>query len=560
MTFPDLRLTTGDTRRAVAAAGAVALVAGLLALPPALGRWWLSEDGVEHLAIAQSLVHGTGFVDPVQWYFYLDNGVPLPAFSVRAPVFPILAAIPLWLGATLSSIAPLHAVWASLIAGAIVLVARRSMRLPAATAAALLLCLSPGWLVLSRRPWNEITGLGAYLAVLITAPGILRSPAAALLCSAATALAWLTRPNLGAVALAVSVAVIWEVGARRALRLVPLWTYLAGFAASYAIIQIAVRTATGLAPYAGYGAMWEFLRSADGFSFQKEYVGIWSFIQSHFELVLEAMRTRASSLAEALCTDSKFHYVGWLAPVAIGYGLLRRRDGVLAHRINALSTLGFGATVVLNYAVFDPNRYPFMVAACATLTGIAALDAAAMRWETRRPEAEEPSSWGKKVPVVLVGATFLIAATTFVDVGSMAFGSWQSYRAKGTIERVRRSLGFPARQLCPWIPADAIVAAPRPWAVTLWCGNAAVVSPPDLAEPEWQRRFIQEKHVEYFLSNGNPVYAWLLESDRVRPITASRYFILYKVRELSVRPHRWQPPPPIVCAGRGSECLRELGR
>jgi len=71
-----------------------AALAAARAIPPTLERWQLSPDAVEHLAIAQSLVHGSGFVDPVQWSYYLPDGPPLPAFAIRSPAAPLLPEEP----------------------------------------------------------------------------------------------------------------------------------------------------------------------------------------------------------------------------------------------------------------------------------------------------------------------------------------------------------------------------------------------------------------------------------------------------------------------------------
>ena len=99
---------------AVHAAGVLGVVCivAWLAVPSTLSRWYLTQDAVEHLAIANAWVHGRGFVDPVQWT-YFRTGVPYPATALRAPVISILVAAPMALGATLATVMQLHALWST---------------------------------------------------------------------------------------------------------------------------------------------------------------------------------------------------------------------------------------------------------------------------------------------------------------------------------------------------------------------------------------------------------------------------------------------------------------
>ena len=83
------------------------LVAGCMAaivLPPTIrGQAFDTPDAIEHLAIANAWVRGSGFVDPIQYNFYLADTAPLPAMAHRAPVVPALLTIPLLLGAGAST-------------------------------------------------------------------------------------------------------------------------------------------------------------------------------------------------------------------------------------------------------------------------------------------------------------------------------------------------------------------------------------------------------------------------------------------------------------------------
>ena len=82
---------------------------------------------------------------------------------------------PLGLGANLYTLIVLHAIYASVVAGSIALVAGRFMRFPAAVGAAVFLALAPGWIELARVPLTEITSVLCILVVLVTSRGVLRS-------------------------------------------------------------------------------------------------------------------------------------------------------------------------------------------------------------------------------------------------------------------------------------------------------------------------------------------------------------------------------------------------
>jgi hypothetical protein len=543
----------------VAALG-VALASGLLTMVPAPVIGSLTPDPTEHLAIANAWVHGSGFVDPVKWNWYLPESVPLPAWTVRAPIISILAAIPLALGATLDTVLVLHKVWASLIAGATVLVACRFMRPLAATAAALLLVLSPEWVLLVQAPVTEVTALAAYLAVLATARGVLRSVPGALVCAAATVLAWLTRHVLGALAPAVLAAAAWEVGPKDAARRASIWAYGIGFAAFYACIQLALTAAAGHGVYAGYGFVGEMLNYKDIWPYGKQYVGTWTFALAHGGEIMEQMRLRVVQLYEVLCLMPMYNYVGWLVPPGVLYAILRRRDGVLEHRINAFSLLGFSLIFILTYAVADP-RFALLPAAGASFCGIAMVDEAAQRLERRLR-----GQGGRRV-ISLLGAAPLAGVLLLFAVGTaektlpFTRALWSQYRQHYDVtEMTQRSLEAPWREICPHMNKDAIVADAYPWGpALLFCGNATLKLPPDLTSQELQSRFIDEQHPEYFISvDGTP--PWLRESERLREVANSGGVTLFEVRDAAPESRPWSAPPPLVCAGRGPECARRFGR
>lgn len=532
------------------AALAVATAVAAFTLPRALTRWWLTPDVIEHLTIAHAWVSGAGFVDPVQWNFFLHRDVPLPAFAVRAPAVSVLAAIPLALGGSLTAVTVLHALWSSAVAGGAVLVTRRFAGPAAALAAGLWLGLSPAWIRASAYVLTEVTAVAALLGVIATSRGVLRSVPAALCCSAATVLAWTARPNLIALALAVVVAAVVELGARRASRHRPLWAYALGVVLGTAAIGLAVELATGLRPYAGYGAARELFGADDGFRYQKEYVGAWRFVSQHGDEVWRRMVSFSRQLFSALCLGPRFHYAGWLLLPGLLHALVRRGPGALEQRVAAFAGAGLAGVTVAYFAAFDAWRYPMLPAACAILAGVPALEAAARWLGARRPGAA-----ARALPAAtLAAATLAVLATSLPGSAAHAATQWHAWRERGTRDGSSNPVVRALEALCPALGRASVVASVEPWNVTLRCGPASIRLPVDLDTPEWQDRFLDEKHVTHLLADGSPVTAWLATSSRLHPVAAAGPYVLYRVIRPSTPASAWLAPPPAACAGRGRAC------
>ena len=552
---------------------AIVFSAAVMVAPSALRGGRLTNDGYEHLAIAHSWLSGAGFVDPVQWHYYLDVSPPIPATAVRAPVISLLAALPLAAGASIPTVIVIHAAWSAIVVGALFLVATRFMRRRAAAAAALLVSTSPSWnLYLAVTPLTEVTATACYLLVLVAAGGVLRSQRAAMLCAAATLLAALTRPNLSALVLAVGVAIVWEVGARRALRERCIWVYGLTFAAAYAAIAFAVDVVTGVGLYAGYGVQTEMLSYADVWRYDREYEGIWSFVQERGDEIAIRVSENAARFTHALTLGTDFNLVGWLLPFAVLYGLVRPRDGVLFHRINAFSILGFSCVMIVNYSAFEANRYPLWVAVPVCLTGVGLLDVLAQRLEQRvrangagakprlRDRLYSASGW---LPMSIVS---VVAVATIVVAMRDFPASWQRY------ERASSGVLFssgdgPLRALCARIDSDAVVASSNPWRVLYWCGNAGVRIPIEPSSDEVRNRFVEELRVGYIIVPHNQMRPsldsarWsrsLEDSEMFQLVVHSGPFALYEVMGAPPETRPWKAPPPLVCAGLGADCPRRI--
>lgn len=547
-----------------------ALLVAVLAAVPTVPRAGLSEalwpDAVEFLAIANSWVHGAGFVDPIKWTYYLDVTAPFPAFALRPPVPPLLFALPLALGGSVAAVKAFHALLGSLVAGSVVLLARRTMRLPAAVACGLLIGLSPAWTHLALMPLSDLPAIGALLGVLATAPGTTRSARGALACVLATLLGWTTRPNLLLLVGAIVLCAVWAQGVRASWRSRPLRIYLGGVVAGYALIHWLTVLVTGFAPYQGYGFMMEMLSDLSALSYQKEYVGAVTFVWRHLGAVLGAIGRNAVELVWYLFASPPFGYVGWIAlPGSVYCVLFARGDAerVARLRLAGLATWIFAAQAVLTYGAFDAYRYPLPTVVCGALCGFAWLDDLMRRSKERacapqRPRAVAAAS-GALALVPLVAAVALLVQLGGTKMLRSAVPQWQAFLtdAPRPVAKAGSELG----ELCRSMRRGMLVAAADPWSVHALCGNPAITLPRDLTRlPELRQKFLANERPRYVVRDAAPQRAWIARSPLLKRVAANGRFALYEVRWAEPRPAAWIGAPPLRCAGRGEECLEKVGR
>jgi hypothetical protein len=526
-----------------AAALGVALILAALGIPLAKPGVWL-PDSIEDMAIAHAWIHGAGFVDPVQWTYGTPLGVPLPAVAVRPPLISVLLALPLALGASMSTLFVLHAVWAALAVASVVWVASRWMRLPAAIALGLSFGLAPGWIFMAPQPLTEATGVLAFVSVLATARGVTRSAPVALACAALTVLAWLARPNLAAVWLAILASAAWELGLKRSLRSTPLRVYTLGCPVFAFLVRLGLAAATGGLLYSGYGQRLREVDERELWRYGKASLDTWSYLQQNGHQIATGILNRVDLLLSGLFFTPTFNWIGWILVPGVVWALARRRDGALEHRICALCTLGFALTVLL-YQLYQPRLLDF-TALAGGFCGFAMLDAWARRMESRFAGAA--SRWISVLPLALT--MLILGGTSLPWTLSYVEQSWE--REPGGNDPRRH----PFATLCRHIDPDAIVATTEPWLMVVVCGNAALRLPLDLAEPQLRDRFVAERHPAYFVAGADPEYAWLKTWGGVREVARSWDQVLYEVRDPSPRSRPWRAPPPLVCDGREADCAR----
>ena len=285
------------------------LARALMLFEPAL--LILTPDVKEHVSIANAFTLGQGFVNPIQWYFALPGPPPIPAAATRAPVVPLLLTGAFSTGANLAQAMYAHIVLAGFVAIGMFLVTCRFTRPPLAAAAVLLIVTTSSWTVVTNTALTEITGLAVSMLVIATAAGVGRSWSGAILCAVVTVLAWLTRPNLAPLGLAVAVAVAWDVRRPSAFIRSPVPVYLVTVISSMSLVSWLITAGTGLPPYDGYRHSFEHFPEARAFRYGLEYVGAATFIEAHFDKIVAACLANARSLSATLFESGQFQFAGW---------------------------------------------------------------------------------------------------------------------------------------------------------------------------------------------------------------------------------------------------------
>lgn len=561
----------GGVAGSVCGAIAVAAIVAGLTVPLTLARWWLSQDAVEHLAIANAWVHGAGFVDPIQWILPGGGPSPTPALGLRAPAISLLAAIPLGLGASLTTTLVLHGLWASLVAGVVVPAARRAgLRAPAAFAAALVLATSPAWLALSRHVWTEATALLAFLLVLVTARGAVDSARGALVCASATFVASLCRPNLIALGLAVLVAGALETDRPRALRVRNLATYAVIVAACVLAYRTGVLLTTGEAPAARYATLFQVGTTEEAWHYARVDPGIPAWVAGHTELLAARAATTLADLVRVLCFEPTYHGLGWLALPGFAFALRGGRHA-LERRFLALSGLGL-AFVAIVYVDFDRVRFPIFTAAAAALCGMASLDAgaAALARRLARRDASAANAdastgdsraatavpW-RALPWAPVALACVPLAWTLPGSLRLAAEGLAYAREHGTQERLWPDMDARMRPLCGVFSPGERIASLDPWTTHLWCGQATTILPSDLAEPGVLEAFLAQEQPDWIVASTQ-AEPGLRGAARLRLRGRREGLALYRVEaapgDEPVRAPAWDAPPPLVCAGRPERC------
>jgi len=524
-----------DFLAVAACCSAVALGVLVQAVPMARAGCCLTPDAVGYLATAHNWLAGAGFVDPILFTYYLpDARPPVPAFAVRPPGLSLLLAPVLAMGVGVPGVLVWHAVFASLVGAAAVLVARRAMSLPAATAFGIAVTWSPAWMFVAPKPLTEVAAVAVLLVAVASLRAGIRSWRGALLFALLTLIGWLVRPNLALILPATALAVACDVGPRAALRSRPLWVYAGAFILLHRAVVWSVGAATGFAPYAHYGVMAEIIDTPEVFHYRKEYVGWLAYLQGNAGAVLESLRSNLRASGDLLFRRDFYLWVGWLAAPGLAFALLRPGRGSLERRFAVFATLGFTAVALATYGGFVGERYLLLGAVCAWFA-VLSLGSAASEWLARRTGGRlRPAvAW---LPLLLVLAVFALR-----DASRPLPDPWRGWQAQG--DRYR--------PVCRLVDPDALVASENPWWFYLWCGNAGWRVPIDLTGEADLHRYLDERQPGYVLAPLGPRWELLARSPRLARIgTLPRGergpdLGLYEVIGAGPASRPWRAPPPL---------------
>lgn len=537
----DLEAVPNASRSRLARLAPVALVFVFAAWPELIAvpgdHGLLTPDGMEHVSIANAASQGQGFVNPVQWHFSVPGPPPLPAAATRPPTLPALLSLGLATGATLPTLFLAHALFAALVAVGMYLVGRRFMHPGPAAAATLLIVLTPTWALVRASLLSEMTAMAAYLLVVATARNAVRSWAGALLCAGATILAWLSRPNLAPLGLAVLVAAGWNLRRPGAFLRSPLVVYALALFAGMRIVSWGFTSQTGFAPYEAYGSFENF-PAARALRYGNEYVGMPAFVQANLSSIFAACASHLRRLLSLLFLSPLFHWVGWLGLIGTASVLRAPSRATIEERMLVLSALGFGAIIVLTYPAFDPFRYPLFPATSAALAGMAVVDRLLVDCERR-------FAWLGSTPARALGWASLVVACLTVVVPQYVASSMPR-------KAVETRTGGPMDEICDALEPGRLVVTDVPWPVHWNCGNPAIRLPSDLRKPEIEERFFSEQEPHFLVSYRKPWTRWALQSDRTDFLSTNGETYAFEVvgRSPGKAPRPIRPPVCLLEPGR----------
>lgn len=513
-----------------AGAAAVLLIAGAAAFGffrPS--RMFIGPDAVEHVSIANALAGGHGFVNPVQWYFTLPGPPPLAAAASRAPLMPLLLAASFWLGADLPQAMYIHVLFSTLIIVGLYLVGTRFMRPLFSATAALAIALTGTWKAAAAAPLTEVTAVGAFLLVVATARFAGRSTWGAITCGLATVVAWLARPNLAPLGLAVFVALCVDRFGPRREPWRPLAIYLTVWLGVTSLVSGVSQMLTGHVPYEAYGHSFEHFPATRALRFGLEYVGTIPFVSEHWTLVLKAMTSNAALLGGVLFTMPAFFYAGWwlvLGLVSIGRAPARAS---VEERVLLLSSLGFCAIIILTYPVIDVRRYPLFPAIGALLVGFAALDRC-VRWGQRRWVVLS-SRWMAPVSMALL---FAVAVSSIAPIWVIPA---DEVMVAGGLEG----------PICDVIEPGRMVMTDDPWTTHWECGNPSIRVPSNFKNAQVRAQVLERFRPVYLVFFRKAWKNWAMRQPNLvlqvpsKPLERAMIFTFFG-HDASAASERIRPP------------------
>ncbi len=506
-------------------------------------RTGLTPDSMEFISIANSFVHGGGFKNPVMWHFQVPGPPPAAGHAQRAPVQPLLLAATFAVGGDVRAAYFVQSMLSSAVMAGFFLLACRWMHPLFAFAATFAISASLWWRVVTGYLLSEVPALAAYLLVLRTAEGVLRSHAGGLVCGFATILAWLARPNLAPLALAVAVAGAWELGGLRRVLRSSLTTYVASVALGMFAISNVLLWTTGSALYEAYGNAFENFPVQRAYRYGTTYTGTYAFVQEHWPAVHAAIVGHAEGLAAALF-GKEYSYVGWLAVPGILVAIFagRGRETAVAERANALAALGFSLVIILVYSAGETGRYALFPATACSLAGFSFVDRG---WAYAR--TQERGAWTAGAVLAICG---ILVVVLLLPARRLVLGGEE--RASDAVVRAQGdgsgADGRAIREVCGSIARGGIVATFKPHRFHWICGNPTILLPHDFARDGILPRFIEDRQPAYLFVRKRS-QLWLSVRGDLDLVWSGRRHALFAVLDAQ------QDPADVWAAPRAPRCL-----
>ena len=543
-----------ESRRVLALTFCVVLIGNLaFVLPVASTQLLLNNDSIGYVAVAVNWLAGQGFVDPILYSHFLPNTLaPVPAVAIRAPIVSLLFAVPLALGANLLTLNVLHALWSALIASASLLLARRSMPLVAAAAAAIAIGWSSGWLVNAVRLQTETTSVGVLFLLLFVAPTALRSRSGAVALAVLTLVGWLTRPNLGVFVAIVFATAVLSWGPRRAFKSPVLWTYVLSFFALQQATALILAQIFGLSPYAHYGVMAETMNMDDVVSFQNAYGGGLSYAFEHLSEHKDLLVQNVVQLGDYAFKRPFYNYVGWIGVPGVLWALYSKGPQDFERKLIAVSAIAFACIALATGWGFAVTRYPLPAIVCAWIAGLAFVaDGCPRLIRLMSPGSARLSSWIPRAAAIapLVVVLMVVSSHAMPRLGAMA--DWVLAPRRAAIPILQGGEGGRrvSQSLCGYIDPDALVASADPWSILYWCGNAGYRLPLDLDTSEWLDRYLDEMRPGYLVATRRRDIDLFSESKRLTRTGLGASAALFRVNGHGADQAPWRSPGPLANLG-----------
>ncbi len=524
--------------------------AGLVVLLPLIATFvqfdshaiFVGPDAVEHISIANAFADGHGFVNPIQWYFGWPSPPPLPGPASRAPALPLFLAAGLALGADLADLMGAHIVLSTLVALGMYAICCRFLRPGLAATATLLITTSDQWSGFNKTLLTEISAVGALLLVIGTSPGVTRSARGALLCALATIVAWLTRPNLAPIALAVVVAAGWDVQPRRSILRSPLLVYAVALLVGFPTVSWLITHATGLPPYFGYRSAFQNFPATRAFSWGTQYTGTLPFILENIDAIARTCAQHAVASFGALFLQTRLWFAGWFFLLGVLSIACSPRKGTIEERVALLTALGLFTIVVLTYPAFDDGRYLFPPASLSVLVGMGWFEKRLQRLEAGMPRRTQTRTGSAGWALLCLGA--------LLQIGTVP--------ASRPTLRPPPSWGHRISPLCDALQPGALVMTDEPWTVHWACGNPTVRVPADFRDERLGADFLATYAPRYFVTYRRKNQRWAGRDPRMTHLGSIPKVRLFEIASdagiPTVPPGRPIRPPQCLTGSKVRRC------